>query len=89
MLTDQAAAVESTNQIARNGRQPSRLLLETSLPGVFAAGDVRSGSVARVAAAVGDGAIAIRNVHQFLGGAAQTVRLGQTYVSSQTYISST
>ena len=88
VLTDQAAAAESTNQIARNGRQPSRLLLETSLPGVFAAGDVRSGSVARVAAAVGDGAIAIRNVHQFLGGAAQTVRLGQTYVSSQTYISS-
>jgi thioredoxin reductase (NADPH) len=88
VLTDQAAVAESTNQIARNGRQPSRLLLETSLPGVFAAGDVRSGSVPRVAAAVGDGAIAIRNVHQFLGGAAQTVRLGQTYVSSQTYISS-
>ncbi len=88
VLTDQAAAAESTNQIARNGRQPSRLLLETSLPGVFAAGDVRSGSVPRVAAAVGDGAIAIRNVHQFLRGTAQTVRLGQTYASSQTYISS-
>jgi thioredoxin reductase (NADPH) len=38
----------------------SRSLLETSQPGLFAAGDVRSGSARRVAAAVGDGAIAIR-----------------------------
>jgi thioredoxin reductase (NADPH) len=41
--------------------------LETSLPGVFAAGDVRSQSVKRVASAVGDGAIAVQIVHQYLG----------------------
>ena len=45
----------------------SPLLLETSLPGVFAAGDVRHGSVKRVAAAVGEGGIAIQSVHQYLG----------------------
>ena len=40
-----------------------RLRLETSMPGVFAAGDVRHGSVKRVAAAVGEGSIAIQLVH--------------------------
>ncbi|MGX7000816.1 FAD-dependent oxidoreductase [Caballeronia sp. KNU42] len=42
--------------------------LETSRPGVFASGDVRSGSVKRVAAAVGEGAAAIQAVHQYLAG---------------------
>jgi thioredoxin reductase (NADPH) len=42
------------------------LFLETSHPGVFAAGDVRSGSVKRVAAAVGEGAMAVQLVHQYL-----------------------
>jgi thioredoxin reductase (NADPH) len=46
------------------GRQP--FLLETSRPGVFAAGDVRSGSVKRVASAVGEGAMAVQFVHEFL-----------------------
>src|SRR5919112_1642920 len=41
-------------------------LLETGLPGVFAAGDVRSGSIKRVASAVGEGAMAVRVVHQYL-----------------------
>jgi thioredoxin reductase (NADPH) len=45
-------------------RQP--FLLETSRPGVFAAGDVRSGSVKRVAAAVGEGAMAVQLVHEYL-----------------------
>jgi thioredoxin reductase (NADPH) len=40
--------------------------LETSRPGIFSAGDVRSGSVKRVAAAVGEGAAAIQAVHQYL-----------------------
>jgi len=40
--------------------------LETSLPGVFAAGDVRSGSIKRVASAVGEGSMAVRLVHQYL-----------------------
>jgi thioredoxin reductase (NADPH) len=43
-----------------------RLLLETSMPGVFAAGDVRHGSVKRVAAAVGEGGMAIQSVHRYL-----------------------
>jgi thioredoxin reductase (NADPH) len=42
-------------------------MLETSLPGVFAAGDVRSGSVKRVASAVGEGSMAIRFVSEHLG----------------------
>jgi thioredoxin reductase (NADPH) len=42
------------------------LLLETSRPGVFAAGDVRSGSVKRVASAVGEGAMAVQFVHEYL-----------------------
>jgi thioredoxin reductase (NADPH) len=41
-------------------------LLETNVPGVFAAGDVRSGSTKRVASAVGEGAMAIRLVHEHL-----------------------
>lgn len=41
-------------------------MLETSLPGVFAVGDVRSGNVKRVASAVGEGAIAIHMVHRAL-----------------------
>ena len=43
-------------------------LLETSLPGVFAVGDVRSGNVKRVASAVGEGSIAIHLVHRVLAG---------------------
>jgi thioredoxin reductase (NADPH) len=43
--------------------------LETSLPGVFAIGDVRAGSVKRVAAAVGEGAQAVAAVHAFLSAA--------------------
>ena len=50
------------------GRPP--LPLETSLPGVFAAGDVRRGSVKRVAAAVGEGAATIPLVHRYLARAA-------------------
>jgi thioredoxin reductase (NADPH) len=41
-------------------------LLETSLPGVFAVGDVRSGSVKRVASAVGEGSIAVQFIHKVL-----------------------
>jgi thioredoxin reductase (NADPH) len=41
-------------------------MLETSLPGVFAVGDVRAGNVKRVAAAVGEGSIAISLVHRVL-----------------------
>ena len=44
------------------------LPLETSVPGVFAAGDVRHGSVKRVAEAVGEGSVAVGSVHQYLAG---------------------
>ena len=47
-----------------HGRDP--YLLESSLPGVFACGDVRLSPVKRVAAAVGEGSMAIALVHQFL-----------------------
>jgi thioredoxin reductase (NADPH) len=48
----------------REAREP--YLLETSVPGVFAAGDVRHGSMKRVASAVGEGAMAVSFVHQYL-----------------------
>jgi len=46
--------------------QRAPLLLETTTPGVFAVGDVRHGSMKRVAAAVGDGSTAIRLIHDYL-----------------------
>jgi thioredoxin reductase (NADPH) len=46
------------------GRDP--YLLETSVPGIFVAGDVRHGSVKRVASGVGEGSIAIQFIHQYL-----------------------
>jgi thioredoxin reductase (NADPH) len=48
------------------GRAP--LFLETSLPGVFAAGDVRSGSIKRVASAVGEGSMVVSLVHEHMSG---------------------
>ena len=61
ILTGSAGA-QSPMQAA--GRKP--LFLETSRPGVFAAGDVRSGSIKRVASAVGEGAMAARLVADYL-----------------------
>jgi thioredoxin reductase (NADPH) len=59
--------------LMRGGKRPPgwRLnrdpyLLETSVPGIFAAGDIRQGAVRRVASAVGEGAIAVSLVHQYL-----------------------
>jgi thioredoxin reductase (NADPH) len=59
--------------LARAGPPPARrslerppLFLETSLPGVFAAGDVCHRSVKRVASAVGEGAIAVQLAHEYL-----------------------
>ena len=48
------------------GEDTTPLPLETSMPGVFAAGDVRHGSAKRVASAVGEGSVSIRSVHQYL-----------------------
>ena len=49
----------------QESRAPGQL--ETSLPGVFASGDCRSGTTKRVAFAIGDGALAITCVHDLLG----------------------
>ncbi len=57
-----AALAQSSHWTA--ARTP--FLLETSRPGVFAAGDVRAGSVKRVASAVGEGAMAVQFVHEYL-----------------------
>jgi len=69
---------DACNGDTSDGRVP--LMLETSLPGVFAAGDVRSGSIKRVASAVGEGSIAIRMVHERVGDRAG----GQAVVHTQT-----
>jgi thioredoxin reductase (NADPH) len=53
-------------EVWRETREP--YLLESSVPGVFVAGDVRHGSVKRVASAVGEGSIAVQFVHQYLAG---------------------
>jgi thioredoxin reductase (NADPH) len=59
--------------LTRNGHRPKGwklqrdpYILETNVPGIFAAGDIRQGAVRRVASAVGQGAIAISLVHQYL-----------------------
>jgi thioredoxin reductase (NADPH) len=51
---------------AGNDRSRAPFLLETSRAGVFAVGDVRAGSIKRVASAVGEGAMAVRLIHQYL-----------------------
>jgi thioredoxin reductase (NADPH) len=61
---DVVAAAQRDDWCWRLPRQP--LLLETSTPGVFAAGDVRRSSMKRVASAVGEGSSAISNVHLYL-----------------------
>jgi thioredoxin reductase (NADPH) len=67
ILTGQDAARAGGNG-ARREVGEERYLLETSRRGVFAAGDVRSGSIKRVASAVGEGAMAVRLVHTWLEG---------------------
>ena len=56
---------ERFSRIWKHTREP--FLLETCQPGIFAAGDVRSGAMNRVASAVGEGAMAIKFVHEYLG----------------------
>ena len=70
---DETGYVVTGHDLMRNGQMPEEwplerapLMFETSMPGVFAAGDVRYGSVKRVASAVGAGAIAIQSVHEYL-----------------------
>jgi thioredoxin reductase (NADPH) len=56
--------LQGENLIEYDGDQP--LFLETSRPGIFAVGDVHSGSIKRVASAVGEGSMAVRLIHQRL-----------------------
>ncbi|MBV8553901.1 MAG: FAD-dependent oxidoreductase [Acidobacteriaceae bacterium] len=66
---DSKGFVQTGAAVARSphwGAARAPFLLETSCRGVFAAGDVRSGSVKRVASAVGEGAMAVQFVHEYL-----------------------
>ncbi len=64
VLTDRSLPEATAGAPEFGGRAP--LPFETSVPGVFAVGDVRSGSLKRVAAAVGEGSSAVRQVHEYL-----------------------
>jgi thioredoxin reductase (NADPH) len=72
---DELGFVLSGPDLLRDGRRPKGWtvdrdpwLLETSVPGIFVVGDVRHGSVKRVASGVGEGAIAVQFIHQYLSG---------------------
>ena len=69
ILTGEALGRSALDGSTWRSRSQGPYPLETSLPGVFAAGDVRSGSIKRVASAVGEGSMAVRLVHQYLAGA--------------------
>jgi thioredoxin reductase (NADPH) len=64
---DPQGFVLTGDDAATDGHRPRRL--ETSMPGVFAVGDVRHGSVKRVASAVGEGSVAVQLVHEYLASA--------------------
>jgi thioredoxin reductase (NADPH) len=70
---DEAGFIYTGQDLIRDGRRPKNwkpkrdpLLLETSIPGIFAAGDVRHGVIRRVASAVGQGAVAVSLIHKYL-----------------------
>ncbi|HSP07400.1 MAG TPA: fused response regulator/thioredoxin-disulfide reductase, partial [Acidobacteriota bacterium] len=70
---DERGFIFSGPDLLRNGQRPKGwkldrdpALLETSVPGIFVVGDVRHGSVKRVASGVGEGSIAVQMIHQYL-----------------------
>jgi thioredoxin reductase (NADPH) len=70
---DEHGYVRTGPMLKKDGHLPQRwplqrepMLLETSVPGVFAAGDTRSGSVKRVASGVGEGSVVVQFVHHYL-----------------------
>jgi thioredoxin reductase (NADPH) len=65
-LDDKGFVLTGRDLDGRVEGEAAPLLLETSRPGVFAVGDVRSASIKRVASAVGEGSMAVRVVHQHL-----------------------
>jgi thioredoxin reductase (NADPH) len=73
IVRDDAGYLDTGPDLLRNGQRPPNwplerepYYLETNVPGVFAAGDVRHGSVKRYASAVGEGAMAVTFVHRYL-----------------------
>lgn len=73
VLRDEQGFLLTGPDLDRDGKRPSGwklqrapFLLETNVPGIFAAGDVRHGSVKRVASGVGEGAVAIQFIHRYL-----------------------
>jgi thioredoxin reductase (NADPH) len=70
---DEAGFILTGQDLIRDGRRPKNwtlrrdpFLLETSVPGIFAAGDVRHGALRRVASAVGQGSVSVSFVHEYL-----------------------
>jgi thioredoxin reductase (NADPH) len=70
---DEAGFILTGPDLFRDGRRPRNwkpkrdpFLMETSVPGIFAAGDVRHGVVRRVASAVGQGAVTVSSIHKYL-----------------------
>ena len=73
VLTDDKGFIITGPDLVRNGKRPKGwmldrdpFMLETSVPGIFAAGDVRLGTNHRVASAIGEGGIAIAAIQQYL-----------------------
>ena len=73
VVRDERGFIVSGNDLLRSGKPPkgwtlerSPGLLETSVPGIFVVGDVRRGSVKRVASGVGEGSVAVQFIHQYL-----------------------
>jgi thioredoxin reductase (NADPH) len=71
---DEKGFVLSGSDLMHEGQPPQGwplerdpFFLETSVPGIFAAGDVRHGSIKRVASSVGEGAMAVQLIHRYLG----------------------
>jgi thioredoxin reductase (NADPH) len=69
VMVDRAGFVLTGAQCSKGGGEAS--VLATSVPGVFAVGDVRSGSVKRVGGAIGEGAQVVAALHGFLGDSAK------------------
>jgi thioredoxin reductase (NADPH) len=70
---DERGFVRTGADLIHDGKRPSGwvpdrdpFLLETNVPGIFAVGDVRHGSIKRVASGVGEGAVAVQFIHQYL-----------------------
>jgi thioredoxin reductase (NADPH) len=88
ILRDSQGFILTGQDLMRDGKLPDEwplerppLLLETSMPGVFAVGDVRHRSVKRVASAVGEGGIAVQLVHEYLSQSTRSSASAAAYPS--------